>query len=513
MAGFKFNTPPGWPPAPRGWVPPTGWQPDPTWPKAPVGWQFWMPDDAEEQTTTTQPDAPSSTPTGGPTDPERRRDDGTDPPDQTEAQVAPAEHRTDGDAAVEEAASPIEPAAHGVTEFDPLMSAKRVEVERLEAQVSTLAGEVRRMNAILQSSEANDLRSQLVELNDAVLLQQVGIYEYHHPLENAEAYRERLKQLQEHIRELVRSRHAIEASERFAYNNSVAQGRKMTRDFSKLMLRAYNAEADNCVRTVKAGNVKSAVTRLGKSKEAIAKLGQMMEMRVTEEYHALRVTEIELTGDYQMRLQEEREAAREERERLREQRRAEQELQAERDRLDKERSHYLNALNALVAQGKQDEAVQLQRRVDSIDEAIKLNDYRIANIRAGYVYVISNVGSFGQRVVKIGLTRRLDPLDRVRELGDASVPFPFDVHAIYFSDDAVSLESELHAAFGEQRLNRVNLRREFFFATPAQVREVLTEKVGNLLEFTEVPEAIQYHQSLQLWPQGKEAARIAEHEA
>ena len=110
------------------------------------------------------------------------------------------------------------------------------------------------------------------------------------------------------------------------------------------------------------------------------------------------------------------------------------------------------------------------------------------------------LGAFGPNVVKIGMTRRLEPMDRVRELGDASVPFPFDIHAIHFSDDAVQLESQLHTSFGDRRLNRVNLRREFYFATPAQVREVLSTKVGNLLEFTESPEATQYFQSHGSWP-------------
>lgn len=154
----------------------------------------------------------------------------------------------------------------------------------------------------------------------------------------------------------------------------------------------------------------------------------------------------------------------------------------------------------LRQQGKDDEAAELEQRIGQIDEAIKRNDFRTANIRAGYVYVISNVGSFGANVVKIGLTRRLEPLDRIRELGDASVPFPFDVHAIYFSDDAVQLESELHAAFAQVRVNQENLRREFFFATPVQVRDVLATKVGNLLEFTEAPEATQYIQSHRVWP-------------
>lgn len=145
-------------------------------------------------------------------------------------------------------------------------------------------------------------------------------------------------------------------------------------------------------------------------------------------------------------------------------------------------------------------AADLAEKLQALEEAIAQNDFRAANIRAGYVYVISNVGAFGQNIVKIGMTRRLDPLDRVRELGDASVPFPFDVHALFFSEDAITLENELHKAFAGMRVNRVNERREFFFATPQEVHAVLTDKVGNLLEFTEDPEATQYLQSQKYWP-------------
>jgi len=204
--------------------------------------------------------------------------------------------------------------------------------------------------------------------------------------------------------------------------------------------------------------------------------------------------------DWLMKKQEEKETAREERARLREQRRVERELAEERAQLDKERAHIENALLALREAGEED--LDLQARLTAIDEAIAQNDYRLANIRAGYVYVISNRGAFGPNVVKIGLTRRLEPLQRIAELSGASVPFRFDVHALYFSEDAVSLEHELHEHFADRALNRANTRKEFFFATPAEVREILTEKVGNLLEFTEAAVATEYLQSIRYWPEG-----------
>lgn len=437
-----FNPPPGWPAPPPGWKPPAGWTPDPSWPDPPPGWELWIPADTE--------DAPHDEP----------------------------QAVTDGPAA----SSTADPSATGVE-------------AQLRARIAVLESEVNALRARSAPGEGGD---DYVILDDDRILQSVGIYRYHHPLESAAAFRERLDDLSARIAESVKAGTAIVASNMFTYDNSLAKGRRMVADLSKLMLRAYNAEADNSIRSLRVGNVVTAKKRLDASRTSIAKLGSMMEMRISDEFHELRLEEIELTADWLMMKQQEKEEAREERERLREERKVQQELLAERARLDKERAHLVNALAALQAAGETDPA--LEASLTAIDEAITANDYRAANIRAGYVYVISNRGAFGPGVVKIGLTRRLEPLDRVAELGDASVPFRFDVHALYFSEDAVNLENELHAAFAARTLNKANPRKEFFFASPAEVREVLAEKVGNLLEFTEHADATEYLQSVAEWP-------------
>ena len=488
MHGFRFNAPPGWPTPPSGWTPPEGWVPDPSWPPAPPGWAFWVPDE------TPTPAAPTPAPSVA-TDPVV--DAGAVATDVVEPPAEePVDPSTPSPAPASAAAS--EPVAPPVTDTAPLPSVEAVRVRELEVEVEGLRQQLAEANS--RAARQTPADDDFVELDDARLLQQVGIYHYHHPLENAELYREQLAELREQIKEMVKAGKAIEASDRFSFNNSLAAGRRMTADFSKLMLRAYNAEADNCVRALRAGALAAATKRLETAAGTIARLGKMMEMRVSSEYHALRITELELTADYLFKQQEEREAAREERERLREERKAEQELAAQREKLDKERAHYLNTLAALRTQGATAEAADIENRLAEIDAAIADNDFRAANIRAGYVYVISNIGAFGKSVVKIGMTRRLEPLDRIRELGDASVPFPFDIHALYFSDDAVRLENELHNAFAARRLNHANPRREFFFATPEEVRNVLAEKVGNLLEYAAHPEAEQYYQSLSSWP-------------
>ena len=345
-------------------------------------------------------------------------------------------------------------------------------------------------------SRLTALRSEVAVTQETAVLQEVGIYEYRHPLTDAVAYQAELKQLKDRGRAMCRKDGgAIHATTDWTVNGSTAQGRKMVRETSKLMLRAYNAEADVLVRGMKPYKLDSAVDRLTKTAATIAKLGTTMSIHITTEYHALRVRELELTADFLAKREEEKERERAERERLKEEQRAQRELEAERKRLEKEQKHFQTAYEALVAKGDAAGANRLKDQLDDVERAIQEVDYRAANVRAGYVYVISNLGAFGERIVKIGMTRRLDPQDRVRELGDASVPFRFDVHALHFSADAVGIEAELHRRFDDRRVNRVNGRKEFFYATPQEVKEHLTELAGELLTFDESAEAIEYHQS------------------
>lgn len=269
----------------------------------------------------------------------------------------------------------------------------------------------------------------------------------------------------------------------------------MLRETSKLMLRAFNAEADSLIRTLKPYKRDAAMDRLRKTADIIARLGKTMEMRVSSAYLALRLREIALTADFLDQQAKEKEAERAEKERQREEKKAQQELERERARLEKERQHYANALLALQAKGDLEGIARLEAQVADVDRALADVDYRAANIRAGYVYVISNIGAFGERMVKVGMTRRLDPMERVRELGDASVPFTFDVHALFFAKDAVGIEAAMHARLADRRVNKVNARREFFHATPAEAKAILAELAGELLEFRDEPEALEWRAS------------------
>lgn len=337
----------------------------------------------------------------------------------------------------------------------------------------------------------------IVATDDLTLLQEAGIYHYRHPLTDVVAYEKALADIEAKTKAMVKKDGgAVLATTNWSVNGSASEGRAMVRDFSKLMLRAFNAEVDTLVRGLKPYKLKGALDRLKKVAETIERLGKTMSIRISPAYYQLRVRELELTSDYLQKEAEAKEAERLERERMREERKIQQEIERERARLDKERQHYANARDALIAKGDAAAAARLTEQLAEVDKAIQNVDYRAANIRAGYVYVISNIGSFGERMVKVGMTRRLDPMDRIRELSDASVPFNFDVHALHFSKDAVGIETEMHTRLAAARVNTVNFRREFFRASPLEVKGLLANLAGELLQFQEMPEALEYRQSL-----------------
>jgi hypothetical protein len=376
------------------------------------------------------------------------------------------------------------------------LGSEEVRKAEADAERARTLVEKYRQEVIEAQARLAQLQAQVLVTDEAVMLQEVGIYSYQHPLQDAIAYRTRLDSLRAEIKKLARNGEAVLGATNWTVNGSLPQGRKMVRDFSKLMLRAYNAEADDSVRTMRPHQLSSLVDRLYKSRETIAKLGATMNIRISDQYHDARVRELQLTADYLQKKEEEKEFQRELRARARDEAAAQRELDRERDKLEKELSHHQAALQRLRELGDIAGTADIEGKLAEIERAMRDVEARAANIRTGYVYVISNVGAFGDHMVKIGMTRRLEPMDRIYELSGAAVPFRFDVHALIFSEDAVGLETRLHQRFADRRVNRVNTRREFFYVTPIEVREAIQEFAGqHLVEFTEEPQALEWRAS------------------
>lgn len=383
------------------------------------------------------------------------------------------------------------------------------QLQSVQAQVSKEQHRFAELSARIDAAKA-----QLIDTDEAALLQSFGLYTPHYAYTTSDEYKAKLAEVRDAQKRMVKAGYAVEGNESWTVNGSAAKGKKMVKDMQKLLLRAYNAECDDAIEHVRFNNIEACEKKIQSSADAISKLGSMMGIAVTARYVELKLIELRLMHEYQVKKQQEKEEAKEARARQREEAKVRKEMEEERKKLEKEQSHYQNALNKLNQQiaaassdadrtALEEKKLELESHLSDIVQQISDVDYRAANQRAGYVYIISNIGAFGEGVYKIGMTRRLDPMERVDELGDASVPFNFDVHAMIFSDDAPSLETALHTAFADRKINFVNQRREFFRVSLDEIKEVVRKNYDKTVEFVDVPPAAQYRESLKLAEQAK----------
>ncbi|WP_246356914.1 DUF4041 domain-containing protein [Pyxidicoccus fallax] len=304
-------------------------------------------------------------------------------------------------------------------------------------------------------------------------------------------------------------------------NGSKSEGRKQTERTLKLMLRAFNGEADACVAKVTYKNIKAMEARIQKAAEAISGLTEIQQCFISDEYVDLKLEELRLAHEYEEKLHEEKEEQKRIREQMREEETAQREL--ERAKLEAEREarrdeEALRKARAEYEKSKGTEQEKLLERIAELERRVAEDQERARAIsqaqltRTGHVYVISNIGSFGEDVFKIGMTRRLVPQDRIDELGDASVPFEFDVHAIIRTSDAPALETALHRTFATRRVNRINERKEFFRVSLDEIARAVNEHHGEF-ELTKVAEAPEYRKTLALLEEERGAAPEARPDA
>lgn len=375
-------------------------------------------------------------------------------------------------------------------------------------QLSSLESELNKKKQEIEakSKELDKISKDIITFSDEVLVQEYGLYQPRYNFISSDVYKERLTSIRARQKEMIKKNIAVSGSTDWTVNNNKAKGRKMVNDMKKLLLRAFNSECDETIGKVKYNNFEASKRKILKSAEQIQKLGTVMNVYITQAYINSKIDELYLSFEYQQKKQQEKEEQRELRAQQREEAKLKKEIEEKRKKIKKEQTHYQQALKNLLSQIKEHgetedliaKKAELETELSNIDKSIKDIDYREANQKAGYVYVISNVGSFGENIYKIGMTRRLEPQDRVDELGDASVPFKFDVHAMIFSDNAPALEAALHRAFEDRKLNMVNTRREFFYVTLDEIKQVVKENFDKTVEFIDFPDAEQYRASLKM---------------
>jgi len=350
-------------------------------------------------------------------------------------------------------------------------------------------------------------KSKILFKNTEKIAQESGLYTPTFEFANALDYKEELLKIRQKQKDIIKQGKAVIGTTSWTVNGSAREGQKVVRDMQKLLLRAFNTECDDLVNKIKYTNYDASLDRMYKSAEAISKLGASMDISISNEYLFAKHDELYLAFEYQKKKQEEREELREARELQKEEQKAQKELEKRLQELEKEQTHYQTAYQKLklqlLANPNNTDLIQKQSQIkmtlQDIEKALQDIDYRQANMRAGYVYVISNIGSFGKDIYKIGMTRRLEPQDRIDELSSASVPFNFDVHAMIFSADAPALEAALHRAFEDKKVNMVNHRREFFHVTLDEIKSVVKKNFDKTVEFIDYPEAEQFRISEKIW--------------
>lgn len=413
----------------------------------------------------------------------------------------------------------IEQIKEQITALNAQKSAAELQVNEAISRAQTTTAE---MQAQLDANDAvcrqhiaelnkqiDEKKKQLIILDEDILLQSFGFYRAHFNLPTSAHFKDRLERNQDAQARLIKGKEAASCPTNWIVDGDKAKGQRMVNDIAKLLIRAFNNECDACVASVKYNNIDSMEKRIQKAFDALNSLGERTHVSLVNQFLNLKLEELYLTHEYQVMKQKEKEEQKRIREQQREEARILREIEELKSKLEKEEKHFDKALVTLSNQLQcaktesektilNNEIQTIQEKKAEVEEQKKDVLYREQNTRAGYVYVISNIGSFGEDVYKIGVTRRLDPEERVDELGDASVPFYFDTHALIFSDDAPSLESALHKAFDSRRVNAVNSRKEFFRVTLDEIEQVVRNNFSKPVEFNKTIAAQEYRESLML---------------
>lgn len=368
--------------------------------------------------------------------------------------------------------------------------------------------EAEKQELLENSEKLKSLKQELAQYEDKYLMHEHGLYEPTFEFDTSEGYKNMLNTIRLEQKEMIRKKVATDHPNQYFVDGDKKRGKEFVNDTIKLSLRAFNNECDVIISNVKSTNLERSGTNIEKAFKQINSLTDMQTIFIRRQYLESKLRELYLKYELEVKKQEEKEEQRVIKEQMREEARVLKEIENARKKVEKEENHFHSAISSVrmkIEQANDVEKTALISKLAELEaklaevEVIK-NDIenRERNTRAGYVYVISNIGSFGEHVYKIGMTRRLEPLDRIRELGSASVPFTFDIHAMVFSEDAPTLENKLHHRFAKKRVNQVNLRKEFFNVEINEIAKVIKEEFDETLEITLAAQAEDYHRTLQI---------------
>lgn len=395
---------------------------------------------------------------------------------------------------------------NAVAEASRIRKAAETELGQLRNETEQTRNALGALKAQYKDSRGyfDRLQAEIVKLEATQDEITVGLYSAYYDFPTSDGYRLKLESVRNRQKELYKAGRAVSSPLEWTVGGSRAEGEKMVKQYSKLLPRAFDSECDSAVANVTWKNVIRMEELIKKAFETINSLGKVMGISITPELRDTRIEELRLMHEYADKKRIEAEEQRLIKERMREEERAAREFKKAQEDAEEDQRRYAKALERARAEAAKAGGAALaeaQERIrqleENLREARERGERAVAQAqltRAGYVYVISNIGSFGENVFKIGMTRRLEPVERIYELSDASVPFEFDIHAMFYTEDAPTLESAFHEYFDDRRINLVNPRKEFFNVTLDEIVAVARGR-GLQAEITLLAEAQEFRQT------------------
>lgn len=396
-----------------------------------------------------------------------------------------------------------------VEQLEKHLEEKKKEIEKLEKKTG-LYGSITSLQKSIKK-----LKEEIEMSNETIQNQEVGFYEKAYDFITSEEYKEALKLNRQTQKTMISNDDAMTYRTNLEYGGSLSEGNKMVKHIKTVVMYAFNGDCDAAVARVTYKNIKTHEKRIQKTFEKLNSRSDYTHCEIKDSYLQLKLEELHLAYEFYEKKAEEAEEQREIREQMREEEKMLKEIEKEEKRLEQREKDYAEAIIAAeedLREATEEEKAELKATIKKLKQQIEEAETRKRAIsqaqitRKGHVYIISNSGSFGDNIYKIGLTRRLEPYDRVKELGDASVPFPFDVHAMIYAEDAPTLEKLLHKKFEKKKVNMINEKKEFFRVSIDEIEKELRslkqeDKKFQDLEFeiTKTAEAEQYKRSLPLY--------------
>jgi|HigsolmetaAR204D_1030405.scaffolds.fasta_scaffold00513_28 hypothetical protein len=377
-------------------------------------------------------------------------------------------------------------------EAEVIINKAKQEVEKLSEKEVSIKQSIVDLN-----QEKRRLQSEIENFTKEALVAAVDIYSYEQF--TSEEIKNKLQLLRLNQKEIIKNNKALVIT--------ANDKKKVVNNNAKQILRCFNAECENIISNISARNVDSARGKITKAFETLNKIFETDGVAISNEFLESKLEELNLVYTYALKKEQEKEMQKAIREQLLDEEKARKELERERQKLEKEENHFRNEIKKLMAHMQRTTSEveknfyveQIKSLEEKLERIVKDKEEiinREQNTRAGFVYVISNIGAFGENIYKVGMTRRLDPMERINELGDASVPFKFDVHAIIFTEDAPALESALHDRLSQYELNKVNPRKEFFNVPLSEIKKIVSELHSGNVNWNDEPSADEYRESL-----------------